>query len=262
MQTQLLSPALWQTLWVLLSVSCLIGGLILTVKGRYPKPVGTAPHCPNCSYNLTGVESKVCPECGTIRQEPTCHACGYAFADPELSICPQCAASRTMDTAVRGERRRRPGMVAAGVVLLAFGLSSCIALAALAAQTTKPIRAPSVSNNIKNAKAILANLRQSPFVSPSTSIQPAPPDSRMALLAVLIQDKIPYTVSKRVANGTVSQAALVQLKAASQFISSTLLPQYSLAAKSGNPRDVKTLLALLDQLDKQMDALLKTLKGY
>ena len=69
-------------------------GLILLVKGFRGKRVGDDPHCQRCKYNLTGLPSNRCPECG-------------AHLD----------ASKAVTT---GQRRRCKGSLAVGIILLLF----------------------------------------------------------------------------------------------------------------------------------------------
>jgi hypothetical protein len=268
MQALLMSAAVWQTVWLVLSLGCLVGGAALAIAAWRSPPIGTDPHCPKCSYNLTGVASSVCPECGAPRRQATCRRCGHDFADSAAFACPQCATPRVMDTAVRGEPRRRSGILAAGIVLLVCGLTGGVTVMAMARPTTAPVRG-SVTNNLRNAKALIASLRQTcaagQVVMPAASAaasQAVQGDTRLAIVALLVQDKIPYVVSKRVTDPKVSGTALSQVKTAGQLIQSQMLPLFEKASRSGNPADAKALVPLLDQLDKQMDALLVTLKGY
>ncbi len=41
-----------------------VGILLLRMLSR-PRRRGTTPHCARCEYNLTGLTSDRCPECGT-----------------------------------------------------------------------------------------------------------------------------------------------------------------------------------------------------
>jgi hypothetical protein len=69
----------------------LLASLVLLVAGMWPRRRGEEPHCRKCDYNLTGLPSDRCPECGgTITAKSTVH----------------------------GERRRRPGLMLVGVALL------------------------------------------------------------------------------------------------------------------------------------------------
>ena len=88
---------------MILSFSCLVVplfvvGLVLLKKGLRPPRLGSMPHCRKCDYNLTGLTSDRCPECG------------------------QELAERAI---VQGQRQRRPGMVLAGVVCL---LPACLVI--------------------------------------------------------------------------------------------------------------------------------------
>lgn len=85
-----------------LGVGGLLSGAISLWFGLWPRRRGDVPHCRRCDYNLTGIESARCPECGS-----------------ELSA----------ETIVHGERRRRPWLIAVGLTAVAAGLAS-FALAA------------------------------------------------------------------------------------------------------------------------------------
>ncbi len=67
----------------------LVLGLTLVWFGVRPRRRGTTPHCRRCNYNLTGLDSDRCPECGT---------------------------PLTPKTVVIGEGRRRPVRIVAGCV--------------------------------------------------------------------------------------------------------------------------------------------------
>jgi hypothetical protein len=72
-----------------------VAGLILFIRGWRGRRVGDEPRCRKCGYNLTGLTSENCPECGT-------------------------AASGA--NVVRGQRRRRRGALVSGLVLLAISV--------------------------------------------------------------------------------------------------------------------------------------------
>ena len=82
--------------WIqLISLSAGLLGLLLLLRGLLGRRVGTAPHCRNCRFDLTGLypEHQVCPECGTELTGPR--------------------------ATTRGLRRRRWVVFALGVLLLA-----------------------------------------------------------------------------------------------------------------------------------------------
>jgi hypothetical protein len=68
-----------------------LASLVLLVTGMWPRRRGEEPHCRKCDYNLTGLPSDRCPECGGMV---------------------------TAKSPVHGERRRRPGLMVAGLALL------------------------------------------------------------------------------------------------------------------------------------------------
>lgn len=93
-----MSPVgLGTTGWLLIAAAALLIGLVLLRYGIWPRRRGDTPHCRKCDYNVTGLDSGRCPECGT-----------------EL----------TEAAVVYGERRRRPVLIVLGVVffLVATGL--------------------------------------------------------------------------------------------------------------------------------------------
>lgn len=79
--------------WLLLGVACVLLGLVLLDRGFRRSRRGTAPHCRKCGYNLTGLPSNRCPECGTVV---------------------------TAKTVVLGERRRRLALILPGLVACAL----------------------------------------------------------------------------------------------------------------------------------------------
>jgi len=79
-------------------------GLWLLVRGLRPKRVGLTPFCRKCSYNLTGVDLTAkeirCPECGA-------HLC-------------------SLNAVVFGTRRRRPGRIVLGLLLIMVGATPAV----------------------------------------------------------------------------------------------------------------------------------------
>lgn len=86
---------MWQTLGMITSGLAAFMGCIMLRRGWQGFRAGDDPHCGRCDYNLTGIDSENCPECGT-----------------ELSD----------GTVVLGVRRRRRGMVSGGAALTTIGL--------------------------------------------------------------------------------------------------------------------------------------------
>ncbi len=72
-------------------------GLVLLVVGLRGRRVGDEPRCRRCRYNLTGLTSEICPECG--------------------------ADLKATDATIAGLRKRRTVFLIAGVALLLFGVA-------------------------------------------------------------------------------------------------------------------------------------------
>jgi hypothetical protein len=120
----------------------------------------------------------------------------------------------------------------------------------------------SMDNNIHNAKMILADLKKT-FASgqtiDSTNLRGGEKDNRMGIVALLIVDKLPYMVNKRVTDATKRAAIQAKLKETCDFVEKTLVPKYVEADASKKPEDAKALVPLADQLDKQLDEINKLL---
>ena len=86
--------------WLLAVLILLAFGLWLLRIGLWPRRQGDMPHCRTCDYNLTGLTSDRCPECGT---------------------------GLDAQAVVVGLRHRRPGLAVAGVVLCLPALA-CLSL--------------------------------------------------------------------------------------------------------------------------------------
>lgn len=89
-------------------IAILIAGVVLLHLGAFlikwawfPRRVGKTPHCRNCDYPLTGLES--------------------------ADRCPECGQHLTPRTVVRGERPRRRAMGALALLLTLLGLLTTVA---------------------------------------------------------------------------------------------------------------------------------------
>ena len=92
----------WTALPWCLAGALLVAGLVLLKTGLWPRRRGETPHCPACNYNLTGLTSEQCPECGT---------------------------AVTASAIVFGERHRRPLRIMAGMTLLLIAAGLTVRLA-------------------------------------------------------------------------------------------------------------------------------------
>lgn len=79
-----------ETLLLFMVAPCLfVFGFVLIWRGWRVSRSGDIPHCGNCEYNLTGLESDRCPECGSLM---------------------------TADSVAYGKRYRRPGLIVVGLL--------------------------------------------------------------------------------------------------------------------------------------------------
>ncbi len=108
----------------------------------------------------------------------------------------------------------------------------------------------SLAANIKNVQIIAADLRQTFERGQATaaSADSSHPDNRMALMAILVTQKLPYMVNKRVEDDAAREAIQADLKAAGDYIDNVLVPAYQKARDSRDPADAKALVPLLDGL--------------
>lgn len=215
---------------LLLCLAGVCAGLLLLLKGLSYRYRGDEPHCARCDYNLTGVASEICPECGT---------------------------ERTPGTVVHGERYRRRWLVALGI-LLVLG-SSVPGLFWFRPRTPGP-RPSTASNSVRNAKYLITYLKTT-FQAGAVGV-PASDPPRIDILSLLVQDKIKFLIYKHAASQAMATAAQMEQQAAEQLLMSTIVPAYEAAVLSKKPEDARAMVPLMDQLDKHMDKLLQILKGY
>lgn len=77
--------------FLILAIGIGLLGVLLLVRGRWPRRAGADPHCSKCNYLLVGLEGGNCPECGQIISEKNIRF---------------------------GERKTRPVLIGSGLVLL------------------------------------------------------------------------------------------------------------------------------------------------
>ncbi len=123
-------------------------------------------------------------------------------------------------------------------------------------------RIPSLAGTIKNVQIIAADLRQSFEKGQVTasSDDPSRPDNRMGILALLVRDKLPYMVNKRVEDQAAREAIQADLKAAGDYIDHELVPACNKARQSKDPADAKALVPLLDGLTARVAKVDETAK--
>lgn len=117
--------------------------------------------------------------------------------------------------------------------------------------------------NVTNAKKMLQDLKNE-FASGRTA--PAPvgasddsrsggEDGRLNLVVMLVAEKIPYTINKRVTDSAKKAQLAAKIKEATKLIDDTLIPKYMDAVKSKKAEDAKALVPICEQLDKHLDEL-------
>ena len=119
-----------------------------------------------------------------------------------------------------------------------------------------------MDTNVKNAKLILADLKKTFAAGQIVEVsnqRGGERDNRMGLLAMLVAEKIPWMVNKRVTDASTKTALQAKLKEAIDLIDNTLVPKFNEAQASKKPEDAKALIPLMDQLDKQLDEVGKLL---
>lgn len=82
--------SIFAAFWLLSAIFAAVGMGLLWI-GIWPRRRGAEPRCRGCGYNLTGIESERCPECGRVLGA---------------------------NAIVHGTRRRRPWRIGIGVLLL------------------------------------------------------------------------------------------------------------------------------------------------
>lgn len=229
----------WSTfgVWGLVCLGVFGVGILLLVLGLRPRRRGTEPHCAACDYNLTGVASDVCPECGT---------------------------ERSPANVVHGERYRRPQLAVVGALLATIGLASSVPVLLTLMRTPTP-KSLARSRLIPDMKARITDLRGT-FTAGQAECKyndgSGRWDSRVPVLADYIQRVMPGIMTRRITDAATRTAVLAELAAASQLLQTKILPAHETALTSGDPADAKALVPLMDELDKYMDNLLRILKGY
>lgn len=223
------------TVVIVFGVAIIAGGIVLLVKGLRHRTATGEQHCRKCDYNLTGSTSPICPECGT---------------------------ERTAKNVVYGEKRRRPGLLIAGSVLCLVGVLACLHVVRVELRGQVPQF--TITGRIQFMKSITAGCRsryQAGTVHIETPVSTGPGHIPEYLLAAICNSTV-RSVKRCVTNPNARIAALSELQALQQFMEEQFIPQFKIADESNKWEDIRALLPLLDQIDKQLDALLKTVKGY
>ncbi len=118
----------------------------------------------------------------------------------------------------------------------------------------------SADANIQNAKFLIKSCRET-FVTGSVTMNAdreaggSGVDTRLPMLLMLVADKIPFNVNRKVTDQDTKVKALAKLEEVTKLVDDSLGPKYQKALDSRRPEDAKALVPLLDQLEKQLDEL-------
>jgi hypothetical protein len=127
--------------------------------------------------------------------------------------------------------------------------------------TSQPARPSTIDLNIKNAQLILTDLKKT-FQAGQVEVEVstgAGRDNRMGLLALLVTQKIPYMINKRIADADEREAAQAEARKAGEYIDNTLVPAFNKARQSKRPEDARGLVALMDELDGHLTGMQKAI---
>jgi hypothetical protein len=118
----------------------------------------------------------------------------------------------------------------------------------------------SMDSNIKNAKLILADLKATwasghAIGQKTGGGDPGGQDDRLGLVAVMITEKVPYMIQKKVSDDAKKKQLNAKVAEITKFIDDPLAIKYVAAKTSNKPEDAKALVSLADQLDKKLDEL-------
>jgi hypothetical protein len=155
-----------------------------------------------------------------------------------------------------------------GVVLLSVGMAAGAGLYSLASRAPSWPYPPKVCLYVRRIGDDIARCRQDYAAGrldppePSNARENTRRETRMADLLVTVRDRLPYVIQKETPDIRIEYKALAQARAAGQFVETQLLPAYERAEKTGKVEDIRSLVPLIDQLDKQLDDVLTTLKPY
>lgn len=117
-----------------------------------------------------------------------------------------------------------------------------------------------IDSDVNNAKLLVEGMKQTWASGQTTQAEKGSTDSRMALVAMMIQTKLPYKVGKRVDDDAKKQVILAKIDEVNTYITGTLVPKFRAADQSKNADEARALVPLADELSKKLDELNKTLQ--
>jgi hypothetical protein len=118
---------------------------------------------------------------------------------------------------------------------------------------TQPARPSALESNLSSIEKLLADLKRTSASGATAAAQEGRPDSRMSILALLLE-KLEPTIQKR-ANRQVRDSALEQAKAARNLLVKEIVPAYSKAKGSRDPDDIKAIVPQIEKLQGRIASL-------
>lgn len=224
-------------MWILAAISCSVAGMVLLLRGyRSYRPTST-PMCRSCGYDLTGLASNICPECGT---------------------------GITAETIVYREGYRRPRLLVLGVTLLVLGALLVVRGTLLRQASNRTLSPRPISRMILDTKNGVMDLR-SAFASGKWAAEnqrPPPPGwGYKAFIGPphLSLRLIRLALLKRSLDAETRRMATSEIDSAISLFEGRF--ERSPAIDSTNPEDAGQVTPVLDAVNGHLDKILQILKG-
>lgn len=224
-------------LWLLGDVLCFLTGITLLVKGLRAYRPTDSPRCQACGYDLTGLGSSVCPECGTLL---------------------------TAETVIHIERYRRPRVIILGASLLVLSVLLGIRVGLLWESWRQPPSGPAISATVLKAKAAIAGFRADLISGAWAAKNERSARSEDWKWGPMMSfhdnlSSIKRTISKRRLDAKMKSAAMIEIEAALYLYGTEFRAASGL--DSTNPNAGQAIVPELDKIDKHLDNLLQLLNG-
>lgn len=193
-----------------------------------------------------------------------CRACDYNRTGTASGVCPECGRPVSPALVVRGERCRRPHLIAWGCAAGAIAVVLLVTSGAAIWQAlgTPPRR--TVSAYVQDFQSYVARYRAAfaAGVAPDSVHKPYPGHARVeGTLQVLCIERSRREIERQVTDYKVSAAAMAELQKAEALVTNQFVPAYRTACRSTDPATAKALVPLMDQLDAHLARLLAILDG-